>query len=62
MIEVDTLSDLGIYRKFLRRGVRVILIREAGHLVQTEAATSGEGGVAAGFCCVRQPLHDQLSH
>ena len=52
---MDTLSGLGIYRKFLSRGKQVILIREAGHLVQTKAATSGEGGMAAGFAVLDSP-------
>ncbi len=54
-IEVDTLSELGIYGTFVRRGDRVILNREAGHLVRTKAATSDEGGVAAGFAVLDSP-------
>ncbi|CAL8463402.1 g2936 [Coccomyxa elongata] len=55
VIEVDTLSELGIYGTFVRRGDRVILNREAGHLVRTKAATSDEGGVAAGFAVLDSP-------
>lgn len=55
VIEVATLSELGIYGTFVRRGERVILNREAGHLVRTKAATSDEGGVAAGFAVLDSP-------
>jgi glutathione synthase len=55
VLEVDSLSELGIYGTFMRRGERVILNREAGHLVRTKAATSDEGGVAAGFAVLDSP-------
>ncbi|KAK9917481.1 hypothetical protein WJX75_004845 [Coccomyxa subellipsoidea] len=55
VIEVETLSELGIYGTFIRRGKQVILNREAGHLVRTKAATSDEGGVAAGFAVLDSP-------
>ena len=55
ILEVDSLSELGIYGTFVRRGERVILNREAGHLVRTKAATSDEGGVAAGFAVLDSP-------
>ena len=55
ILEVDTLSELGIYGTFVRRGDRVILNEEAGHLIRTKAATSDEGGVAAGFAVLDSP-------
>lgn len=55
VLEVDSLSELGIYGTFVRRGERVLLNREAGHLVRTKAATSDEGGVAAGFAVLDSP-------
>ncbi len=36
MIEVDSLSELGIYGTYLRRGDSVIINRQAGHLVRTK--------------------------
>lgn len=53
--QVETLSELGIYATFLRRGDEVLLNSEAGHLVRTKAATSDEGGVAAGFAVLDSP-------
>ena len=55
-VEADTLSELGVYSTFVRRGERVLLSREAGHLVRTKAATSDEGGVAAGFAVLDSPI------
>ena len=55
ILEVDTLSELGIYGTFVRRGDRVLLNAEAGHLIRTKAATSDEGGVAAGFAVLDSP-------
>ena len=54
--ETETLSELGIYGVYLRRGSEVLLNREAGHLVRTKAATSDEGGVAAGFAVLDSPF------
>ena len=56
VVEGDTLSELGVYGTFLRRGDEVLLNREAGHLVRTKAATSDEGGVAAGFAVLDSPM------
>ena len=53
--ETETLSELGIYGTYLRKGNNVLLNREAGHLVRTKAATSDEGGVAAGFAVLDSP-------
>lgn len=53
---METLSELGIYGTFLRRGPQVLLNEEVGHLVRTKAATSDEGGVAAGFAVLDSPL------
>lgn len=55
ILEVDTLSELGIYGTFVRLGDSVILNEEAGHLIRTKAATSDEGGVAAGFAVLDSP-------
>jgi len=52
----ETLSELGIYSTYLRKGDAVLLNREAGHLVRTKAATSDEGGVASGFAVLDSPL------
>jgi glutathione synthetase len=51
----DTLSELGIYSTYLRKGDEVLVNREAGHLVRTKAASSDEGGVAAGFAVLDSP-------
>lgn len=53
--ETETLSELGIYGTYLRKGDELLLNREAGHLVRTKAATSDEGGVAAGFAVLDSP-------
>ncbi|KAJ9512241.1 hypothetical protein QJQ45_012796 [Haematococcus lacustris] len=53
--EADTLSELGVYGVFLRRGDQVLLNAEAGHLVRTKRADSNEGGVAAGFAVLDSP-------
>ena len=54
--EAPTLSELGIYSVLLRRGDRVLLNREAGHLVRTKAGDSDEGGVAAGYAVLDSPM------
>lgn len=54
-VQADTLSELGVYGTLVRRGARVLLNREAGHLVRTKAASSDEGGVAAGFAVLDSP-------
>lgn len=51
-----TLSELGIYSTYVRRGANVLLSAEAGHLVRTKAETSDEGGVAAGYAVLDSPL------
>lgn len=56
LLETDTLSELGIFGAFLRRGDKVLMNNEAGHLIRTKAATSDEGGVAAGFAVLDSPL------
>ncbi|KAL4424506.1 hypothetical protein ABPG77_006815 [Micractinium sp. CCAP 211/92] len=55
-VEADTLSELGVYSTFVRRGDRVLLSAEAGTLVRTKAATSDEGGVASGYAVLDSPL------
>lgn len=54
--EIETLSELGIYGTYLRQGQEVVMNRDAGHLVRTKAATSDEGGVAAGFAVLDSPI------
>mmetsp|Transcript_5254 Transcript_5254/g.9768 ORF Transcript_5254/g.9768 Transcript_5254/m.9768 type:complete len:167 (-) Transcript_5254:105-605(-) len=52
----STLSELGVYGTFVRRGNAEVMINAmAGHLVRTKAANSNEGGVAAGFAVLNSP-------
>ena len=53
--EMETLSELGIYGTYLRKGEQVLVNAEVGHLVRTKAATSDEGGVAAGYAVLDSP-------
>ena len=39
LLETDTLSELGIFGSFLRRGDKVLLNNEAGHLIRTKVTT-----------------------
>ncbi len=55
-VEADTLSELGVFGVWVRRGQEVVLDAEAGHLVRTKASTSDEGGVAAGFAVLDSPF------
>ncbi|EFN54901.1 hypothetical protein CHLNCDRAFT_9965, partial [Chlorella variabilis] len=55
-VEADTLSELGIYSAYVRRGGEVLLSAEVGHLVRTKSADSNEGGVAAGFAVLDSPM------
>jgi len=55
-METETLSEVGVYGVMVRRGGKVLMNREAGHLVRTKTATSDEGGVAAGFAVLDSPL------
>lgn len=54
--EEETLSELGIYGTFLRKGDQVLSNANAGHLVRTKTSSSNEGGVAAGFAVLDSPL------
>jgi glutathione synthase len=36
VLEVDSLSELGIYGVFVRHGDKVLLNKEAGHLLRTK--------------------------
>lgn len=38
LLETDTLSELGIFGSFLRRGDKVLLNKEAGHLIRTKVS------------------------
>jgi glutathione synthase len=53
--EESTLSELGIYGVYVRQGAKVLVNKEAGHLVRTKTSTSNEGGVAAGFAVLDSP-------
>eukprot|EP00891_Asterochloris_glomerata_P000176 jgi/Astpho2/176/fgenesh1_pg.00004_%23_70_t len=55
LLEAESLSELGVYGTFIRQGDDVLLNKQAGHLVRTKAATSNEGGVAAGFAVLDSP-------
>ena len=52
----ETLSELGVYVGYLRVGEEVVMNECGGHLLRTKAATSDEGGVAAGFAVLDSPL------
>ena len=54
--EMETLSELGVYVGYLRVGEEVVMNECGGHLLRTKAATSDEGGVAAGFAVLDSPL------
>ena len=49
MVELETLSELGVYGGYVRVGDTVTRNAHGGYLLRTKAATSDEGGVAAGF-------------
>lgn len=51
----DTLSELGIYSTYLRNGDKIVLNKQAGHLLRTKTASSDEGGVATGFAVLDSP-------
>jgi glutathione synthase len=55
-VEVESLSELGIYGTLVKHAGEVLLNAEAGHLLRTKAATSNEGGVAAGFAVLDSPF------
>ena len=38
LLEVPSISELGIYGTFIRRGDQVLLNEEAGHLVRTKVS------------------------
>eukprot|EP00898_Chlorokybus_atmophyticus_P007197 jgi/Chlat1/7479/Chrsp6S07483 len=61
-IECETLSELGIFSTFVRNGDKVILNKNAGHLLRTKTATSNEGGVAAGFAVLDSPYLVLIDH
>jgi len=53
--KLETLSELGIYGSYLRVGDDVLVNKRGGHLLRTKAATSDEGGVAAGYAVLDSP-------
>ena len=55
VIKLETLSELGIYGSYLRVGDKVVVNKRGGHLLRTKAATSDEGGVAAGYAVLDSP-------
>ena len=56
MVQLETLSELGIYGGYVRVGDAVTRNAHGGHLLRTKAATSDEGGVAAGFAVLDSVL------
>jgi glutathione synthetase len=54
-LRLETLSELGIYGSYLRVGDDVVVNKHGGHLLRTKAATSDEGGVAAGYAVLDSP-------
>ena len=55
VMKLETLSELGIYGSYLRVGDKVVVNKRGGHLLRTKAATSDEGGVAAGYAVLDSP-------
>eukprot|EP00210_Caulerpa_lentillifera_P004223 g4028.t1 len=53
--EEETVSELGIYGLYLRKGSNTLLNKSAGHLLRTKVASSDEGGVFAGFATLDSP-------
>ena len=56
VLEIETLSELGIYGSYLRVGDEIVINKHGGSLLRTKAATSDEGGVAAGYAVLDSPL------
>ena len=56
LVRLETLSELGVYGGYLRVGDAVVMNEVGGHLLRTKAATSDEGGVAAGYAVLDSPL------
>ena len=54
--EVEALSELGVFGSYVEVDGRVVLNAQPGHLLRTKAATSDEGGVAAGFAVLDSPM------
>jgi glutathione synthase len=54
--EVDALSELGVFGSYVAVDGRMLLNAQPGHLLRTKAATSDEGGVAAGFAVLDSPM------
>ena len=54
--KIETLSELGIYGSYLRVGDEIVINKHGGHLLRTKAASSDEGGVAAGYAVLDSPL------
>ena len=58
MIQVDCLSELGVFGVFLTSGdeKRAPLINKyGGYLLRVKPAAANEGGVAAGFAVLSSP-------
>ncbi|KAI9101059.1 glutathione synthase [Phlyctochytrium arcticum] len=56
LIRGEVVSELGIYGIWVSDGPVVHLNESGGHLLRTKAASSHEGGVAAGFAVLDSPL------
>eukprot|EP01116_Phalansterium_solitarium_P018298 TRINITY_DN4808_c0_g1_i1.p1 TRINITY_DN4808_c0_g1~~TRINITY_DN4808_c0_g1_i1.p1 ORF type:complete len:269 (-),score=21.96 TRINITY_DN4808_c0_g1_i1:5-811(-) len=55
LVATEGNSELGIYGVFVSKGDTVLMNNFAGHLLRTKAATTDEGGVAAGFAVLDSP-------
>ena len=58
--EIESLSELGIYGSYLRKGdvnsnTARVMNEHGGSLLRTKAASSDEGGVAAGYAVLDSP-------
>ncbi|KAI9017774.1 glutathione synthase [Gaertneriomyces semiglobifer] len=56
LIKGDVVSELGVYGLWVSEGDVVHMNECGGHLLRTKAATSNEGGVAAGFAVLDSPF------
>jgi hypothetical protein len=54
-IEVDALSELGVYSVLVSKGDQIVVNEFAGHLLRTKATGVDEGGVASGFAVLDSP-------
>lgn len=55
---LNCVSEIGIYGSCLAEQGRTLFSQHAGHLVRTKAATTDEGGVAAGYACLNSLMRE----